>query len=80
MQSELTKQLNAEKGVQNGGGSSNKTAASAAISEMAHQEGGTFKGSESAKMQSELDKAQNAQQVSNLDIACIFCRPTERDC
>lgn len=64
MQSELTKQLNAEKGGQSGNGSSNKTAAGQAISEVTRAEGGTFKHSQSAKMQSELDKAQNAQQVS----------------
>ena len=72
MQSELTKQRNAEQGVYDNnasgsstgtGTSSAKSAAGQTISEVAKAEGGTTKGSTSAKMQSELTKAQNASQT-----------------
>lgn len=69
MQSELTKQRNAEQGMYDNnttGTTSNKSAAGQMISEVAKAEGGTTKGSTSAKMQSELSKAQNANQTPNL--------------
>ena len=75
MQSELTKQRNAEQGVYDDNatgiatGSNTGTSGSPAgqiISEVAKSEGGTTKGSTSAKMQSELSKAQNAGQTPNL--------------
>ena len=74
MQSELSKQRNAEQGVYDNtttstGGTETKSAAGQKISEVAKAEGGTTKGSSSAKMQSELTKAQNAGQTPNLDAA-----------
>ena len=69
MQSELTKKRNAEQGLYDntnttsstggGAGGSTKSPAGQMISEVAKAEGGTTKGSTSAKMQSELTKAQN---------------------
>ena len=65
MQSEITKQQNVEQGVSGSSSSQNnasaKTPMGQSISEVAHTEGGTTKGSQSAKMQSELTKARNAQ-------------------
>ena len=64
MQSELVKRRNAEKGtyddnsISDSAGSS-KSPAGQAISDVAKAEGGTTKGSTSAKMQSEVTKAQN---------------------
>ena len=64
MQSELTKKRKAEQGVYDDNSTSNaagssKSPAGQAISDVAKAEGGTTKGSTSAKMQSELTKAQN---------------------
>ena len=82
MQSELTKQRNAEQGIYDNNvtgntngtttgntASTGKSAAGQTISEVAKAEGGTTKGSTSAKMQSELTKAQNAGQAPNLSTA-----------
>ena len=75
MQSELTKKRNAEQGLYDnntsGGTTANTTSngkspAGQAISQVAKAEGGTTKGSTSAKMQSELSKAQNAGQAPSL--------------
>ena len=70
MQSELTKKRNAEQGVYDDNttntATTGKSPAGQAISEVAKAEGGTTKGSTSAKMQSELSKAQNAGQTPNL--------------
>lgn len=75
MQSDLTKKRNAEQGVYDNNtngtitvdtaGTGNSPAGQA-IFEVAKAEGGTTKGSTSAKMQSELSKAQNAGQTPNL--------------
>ena len=74
MQSELSKKRNTELGRYNnsgntsGGGaegSNTKSPAGQMISDVAKAEGGTTKGSTSAKMQSELTKAQNADSNSN---------------
>ena len=71
MQSELTKKRNAEQGVYSGTTTANtastsKSPAGQAISDVAKAEGGTTKGSTSAKMQSELSKAQNAGQTPKI--------------
>ena len=76
MQSELTKKRNAEQGVYDDNNTTNtastgKSPAGQAISEVAKAEGGTTKGSTSAKMQSELSKAQHAGQTPNLSTGPI---------
>lgn len=61
MQSDVARARNAEQSSSGDlDGSSNKSAAGQMISDVAKAEGGTTKGSTSAKMQSELSKAQNA--------------------
>ena len=69
MQSEVTKAMNAGQDVSgnSSAGGSAKSPAGQAISEIAHAEGGTNKGSQSARMQSELTKAMNAEQGTGTD-------------
>ena len=82
MQSELTKQRNAEQGVYDNdtsAGTSNKSAAGQKISEVAKAEGGTTKGSASAKMQSELTKAQNNNQTPNFGADGATRSPVDKE-